>query len=212
MACVYKRGKCYWISYYVGGTQVQKSLRTTRNERIARAKKRQLEYDLALGDLHLASKTPLPSILEASCQELKATRTFKSRKNDFSRLRVFFGPICESLRPGIPGAKLGVHFSTAAYDKYESKHVTAALLEDITPEIIIRFLAARVQQDGWAPKTTNLMRQTLHKLFSYAIKHHGFCPRDPRYPNPVKAVDKKKEPAPKSVSCGRERSSINSMS
>jgi integrase len=195
MAHMYKRGRQFWISYYVSGGLVQKSLRTT-SERIAVAKKKRLEYDLALGDLHVASKTPLATILEAFCQELKATRTFKSYKNDFSRLRVFFGPICESLRPGVPGAKLGVHSSTAGYDKYASKHVTAALLEDITPEIINRFLAARVQQDGWAPKTANLMRQTLHKLFSYAIKHHGFCSRDRRYPNPVKAVDKKKEPAP----------------
>jgi hypothetical protein len=127
MACVYKRQKCYWISYYVGGTQVQKSLHTS-NERVAAAKKKRLEYDLALGDLHIASKTPLPSILEAFCQELKATHTFKSYKNDFRRLRVFFGPICESLLPGVPGARLGAHSAMARHDKYANKHVNAALL------------------------------------------------------------------------------------
>jgi len=68
MAPLYKRGRQYWISCYVSGDLVQRSLRTT-NERIARAKKRQLAYDLALGDLHVASKTPLPSILEAFCQD-----------------------------------------------------------------------------------------------------------------------------------------------
>ena len=195
MAHMYKRGRQFWISYYVSGDLVQKSLRTT-NERIAAAKKKRLECDLALGDLHVASKTPLATILEAFCKELKATRTFKSYKNDYSRLRVFFGPLCESLLPGVPGTKLGTKSTTAGYDKYAGKHVKAALLEDITSEAINRFLAARTQQDEWSAKTANLMRQTLHKLFSYAIKHHNFRSRDPRYTNPVKAVDKKKEPAP----------------
>jgi hypothetical protein len=40
------------------------------------------------------------------------------------------------------------------------------------------------------------MRQTLHKLFSYAIKHHGFHCRYRRYPNPVKGVDRRRESAP----------------
>jgi len=195
MAHMYKRGRQFWISYYVSGDLVQKSLRTT-NERIAAAKKKRLECDLALGDLHVASKTPLATILEAFCKELKATRTFKSYKNDYSRLRVFFGPLCESLLPGVPGTKLGTKSTTAGYDKYAGKHVKAALLEDIGPEAINRFLAARLQQDQWSAKTANLMRQTLHKLFSYAIKHHGFRSRDQRCPNPVKAVDKQKEPAP----------------
>ena len=75
------------FSYYVSGDLVQKSLKTT-NERLARSKKKRLEYELALGDLHIASRTPLPTILEAFYNELKATRTFKSYKNDFSRLRV----------------------------------------------------------------------------------------------------------------------------
>lgn len=195
MAHLYKRGRQFWISYYVSGELVQKSLRTT-NERIAAAKRKRLECDLALGDLHVASKTPLATILEAFCKELKATRTFKSYKNDFSRLRVFFGPLCESLLPGVPGAALGTKPATVGYDKYAGKHVHVALLEDITPEVINRFLAARIQEDRWSAKTANLMRQTLHKLFSYAIKHHCFRSRDQRYPNPVKAVDKQKEPAP----------------
>jgi hypothetical protein len=111
MARLYKRGRQYWIGYYVSGDLVQRSLCTT-DERIARAKKKRLEYDLTLGELHVASKTPLSTILEAFCQELKATRTFKSYKNDFSRPRVFFGGICESLKPGAPGAALGTRRRT----------------------------------------------------------------------------------------------------
>jgi hypothetical protein len=41
MASVYRRRKQYWISYYVNGEQVKKSLHTS-NERVAIAKKRQI--------------------------------------------------------------------------------------------------------------------------------------------------------------------------
>lgn len=195
MAHLYKRGCKFWISYYLSGKLVQKSLKT-KNERVALAKKKRLEYELALGDLHVASKTPLPAILEAFCKELMATRTFKSYKNDFSRLRVFFGPVCDLLEPGVPGAKFGTKNAKAGHDKYAGKHVKAELLEDISAEVINRFIAARIQQDNWSPKTANLMRQTLHKLFAYAIKHYGFRSRDRKYANPLAGVDRKREPAP----------------
>ncbi|MHC4206559.1 MAG: hypothetical protein ACYSTT_18050, partial [Planctomycetota bacterium] len=168
MAHLYKRGCRFWISYYLSGKLVQKSLKT-KNERVALAKKKRIEYELALGDLHVASKTPLSAMLESFCKELMATRTFKSYKNDFSRLRVFFGPICDLLEPGVPGAKFSTKNTKAGHDKYMGKHVKAELLEDVSAEVINRFIAARIQQDGWSPKTANLMRQTLHKLFAYAI-------------------------------------------
>lgn len=95
MACLYKRGGHYWISYYVNGKQVQRSLNTD-NERVARAKKQQAEYELSIGDLHVPSKLPVPTILEAFCRHLKTTLTFKSYQKDFSRLRVFFSPVCNS--------------------------------------------------------------------------------------------------------------------
>lgn len=194
MAHLYKRGCHFWISYYLSGKLVQKSLKT-KNERVALSKKKRIEYELALGDLHVASKTPLPAILEAFCKELMATRTFKSYKNDFSRLRVFFGPICDLLEPGVPGSKFGTKKAKAGYDKYAGKHVKAELLEDISAEVINRFIAARIQQDNWSPKTANLMRQTLHKLFAYAIKHYGFRSRDRNFSNPLAGVDRKREPA-----------------
>jgi len=81
-------------------------------------------------------------------------------------------------------------------DKYAGAHVQVELLEDITPEVINRFLADRMKMDCWSPKTVNLTRQVLHQLFAYAIKHHGFRSRDRRYPNPVAGVDRLREPAP----------------
>lgn len=195
MASLYKRGKHYWVSYYLDGQHVQKSLKTT-NQRVAESKVKRLEYELALGDLHVASKTPLAVILEAYGRHLKATRTFKSYKNDFSRLRVFFGPICQCLTIQPPGDPNGKGHARPAPDKYAGRHVKARLLEDVSPELINRFLAARTQRDGWSAKTANLMRQTLHALFAYAIKHHGFRSRDRRYPNPAAGVERRREPAP----------------
>ena len=194
MACLYKRKQTYWISYYVEGKLVQKSLRTS-NEKIAVSKQRQIEYELALGDLHAASKLPLPAILQAFCQHLVATRTHKSCKNDLSRLRVFFGPVCEALEPGIPGSRGRKRKPTRRSDKFAGRHVRAQLLEDITPQMINRFIAARVEHDGWTAKSANLMRQVLQGLFNYAIKHHGFRGRDRRYPNPGVAVERRREPA-----------------
>jgi hypothetical protein len=104
MAHLYRRRKQFWICYYINGQRVQKSLRTD-NERIARDRKRKIEYELSLGDLQVASSIPLPVILEGFCRYLKAPRTYKSFKNDISRLRIFFGPICESLKPSLPGSK-----------------------------------------------------------------------------------------------------------
>jgi len=192
MAYLYQRKQTYWIGYYLEGKLVQKSLRTN-NERVAVAKKRQIEYELALGDLHVASKLPLPAIVQAFCQHLVATRTFKSCKNDLSRLRVFFGPICEALEPGVPGNKDRKVKSKPRSDKYAGRHVRAELLEDITPPMINRFIAARVEHDGWTAKSANLMRQILQALFNYAIKHHGFRSRDRRYPNPVAGVERRRE-------------------
>ena len=190
MASLFKRKSQYWVSFYQDGRHIRKSLHT-RDARVAKSKLKKLEYELAIGDIHIASKLPLSTILESFCRYLKVSRTFKSYKNDFSRLRVFFGPICESLEPGkSPGRKQPI------VDKFAGKHIKAKLLEDITPQVINRFLAARIEQDNWSAKTANLTRQLLHKFFAYATKHHGFVGRDRRYPNPVSAVDRRRERAP----------------
>jgi integrase len=174
--------------------QFQKSLKTD-NYKVAVSKKKKLEYELSIGDLHLASEIPLAVILEVFCKHLIKTRTFKSYKNDFSRLRTFFGPICESLKPYPSGVKRGTKTERTASDKYKKAHVQAELLEDITPEVINQFLTDRMEFNNWKPKTVNLMRQILHKLFAYAMKHHGFRSRDRCYPNPVAGVDRIKESA-----------------
>jgi integrase len=129
-------------------------------------------------------------ILEAFCSYIKNKLTFKSYKNDICRLRTFFGPICEPLKP-YPNESV----KKCRKDKYQGVHIKAEFLEDITADIINRFITARIEENGWKPKTVNLMREVLHKLFAYAIKHHNFLSRDRRYPNPVSAVERLREPA-----------------
>ena len=136
MACLYKRRNQYWVSYYLNGKQLQKSLKTD-NYKVAVSKKKKLEYELSIGDLHLASKIPLAIILETFCKHLKKTRTYKSYKNDFSRLRIFFGPICESLQIHPPGIKRESKSQAKVKDKYKHVHVKAELLEDAHTQLSI---------------------------------------------------------------------------
>ena len=77
MACLYKRRTQYWVSYYLNGRQVQKSLHTD-DPRIARDKLRKIDYELSLGDLPQASRLHLPTLLEEFCGHLKTRQTYRS--------------------------------------------------------------------------------------------------------------------------------------
>ena len=195
MASLYKRGRFYWVSYWVNGKQRQKSLHT-KAERVARDKLKRLEYELAIGDLQVASRLPIRVVLQELCDHLWVTRTFKSCKNGVSRLRIFFGPICDGLELGLPGGASKTESPKRPADKYAGAHVKVTLLEDVTPAMINQFIATRRSKDGWSPKTANSLRQILHRLFAYATKHHGFRARDRRYPNPADGVERQNEAAP----------------
>jgi len=108
MACLYKRKGRYWIAYRVGGRRIQKSLRTT-NAGIAREKKRKIEYELAVGDLQMASKLPLPAILEAFCSYLETTTTRKSYKNEVIRLRARGAGFSEEVQGDVEPTKHSVN-------------------------------------------------------------------------------------------------------
>lgn len=195
MASIYKRGNFYWISYWVNNQQSQKSLHT-KNERVAHDKLKRLEYELAIGDLQQSSRLPIRTVLQKFCEHLRATRTFKSYKNDFSRLRIFFGPICEPLELGLPGGATKTDTPKKPADRFADVHVKVALLEDVSPAMINQFIAARISENSWSPKTANSTRQILHRLFAYATKHYAFRARDRRYPNPADGVERQRETAP----------------
>ena len=198
MAHLYRRGKVFWISYYLNSKLVQKSLKTP-NQRIALSKQRSVEHDLSLGELGYCSQLALPLILETFCGYLKTIRTHKSYKNDISRLRGFFGPICDSLKPLPPSGRRCGTSDTWYKDKYAGSHVQGELLEDISVTMINKFLLDRLQQNDWTAKTANLTREVLHRFFAYAIKHHNFRSRDRRYPNPAAGVDRMRESAPEII-------------
>lgn len=195
MATLYRRKNKFWVSYWVGGKQFQKSLGTD-NERVARDKIKQVEYELSLGQMQGISRLPLAEFLETFCGHERAVKAHKTYKNDISRLRVIFGPICDPLKILPPGSPDSPRQGRPSPDTYAGLHIQASLLEDVTMEVINRWLSARVQRNGWVPKTVNNYRETLHKMFAYAIKYRGFVSRDRRYPNPVDGVDRQGEPAP----------------
>lgn len=195
MASIYKRGKWFWVSYWVGGQHHQKSFQT-KNQRVARDRLKRLEYELSIGDLHAASRLPIRMVLQKFCEHMQVTRTFKSHTNDVSRLRIFFGPICDGLELGLPGGAAKTDSPKKPRDKYAHAHVKVSLLEDVSPETINRFITARIRENHWSPKTANSLRQVLHRFFAYATKHHGFRARDRRYPNPADGVERQREAAP----------------
>jgi hypothetical protein len=80
-------------------------------------------------------------------------------------------------------------------DKHAGLHIQANLLEDVTTELLNRWMSARNQRFHRAVKYFNNFREVLHKMFVYAVKHHGFASRDRRYPNPVDGVERRPEPA-----------------
>ncbi|MBM4029659.1 MAG: hypothetical protein FJ280_30310 [Planctomycetes bacterium] len=190
-----KKGGAWWIKYYVNGRQVYYSL-GTKDARVAKRIKRQIEGEDAKGELQAPSKTPLSAFLEDFCKFLSTIRTKKSYSADISVLRVFFGPICPALLHGsCVNTRWRAENARAVEDKMERHHIKAGFLEEITPSLIEGFISRRIREDGIAPKTANRYREVLHRMFGYAAKNWGFVPPDRRSPNPAALVERRREPA-----------------
>jgi integrase len=69
-------------------------------------------------------------------------------------------------------------------------------LEELSTEIVSEYIRERIVEDHIAPKTANRVREVLHRMFSYAIEHHGYTCPDHRYRNPVEGVRRAQEAAP----------------
>ena len=186
MASIYKRGKTWWVHYYVNGKSVDRSLRT-RNERVARDWKKKLEAADVVGQLDEPSSTSIEVVVEDYCQYLVATRPRKSAKNDSSNLRAFFGPCCPALQLGsrVPHKyRDNKRQLPTVPDKLVKRHVPVRRLEQITAEMINQYLLDRVVEDGLKPKTVNRLREALRSLFNFAVEHKGYVCPDRRYPTP----------------------------
>ncbi len=179
------KGKVWWIKYYAGARQVWRSLHTT-NARLADRTKREIEGQEVRGDLVAPSRTPIAPFLEDYCRFLSTARTRKSYSADLSILRVFFGPVCDALRPGSRTNKkwLTEHSATVP-DANRSAHASVKLLEEVTAPKIESFITERIRKKGITPKTANRYREVLCGLFKYATRNHGFVSPDRRHPNPA---------------------------
>jgi len=69
MAAIFKRGKrgTWWIKYYVNGHQVYHTL-NTRDVRVAKRIKAEIEGEHAKGELLAPSRIPLSGFLEDFCK------------------------------------------------------------------------------------------------------------------------------------------------
>ncbi len=193
MATLYQRGNTWWIQTCSGGKRMRWSLETT-DERIARQKLRKIEYEQDTGELELPSRTPIDTFLQAFCEHLETIRSRKAYKNDLSYLRIFFGPVCDALKPGTTAnRRFATRNAQPVKDQFARLHVRLGLLEDLSSGLIDEFIARRIKQDGISNKTANRHREILHVMFNYAIRHHGFRSLNRRFPNPVDAVSRRRE-------------------
>jgi len=197
MASIYRRGKTWWVHYYVGGRPVSRSLKTD-SEREALEKKKRLEALDATDRLVRPSSIEIESFLQSFCEFLLASQTRGSARKDISYLRLFFGPRCDALKLGsrVPHRyRRGQEIPTVP-DQFGKQHVPVKRLEQVTAEAISAYIQERLVRDRIAPKTANRIRGVLHRMFSYAIEQHGYVCPDPRYRNPVQGVRRMREPAP----------------
>jgi hypothetical protein len=87
MASLKKRGSFYYAQYYVGTKQKRVSLETGVYQ-VAKEKLRQLESSLVRGEVNpLPSKTPIPQVLGAYVEHIRAHKTPKSAQTEIYYLR-----------------------------------------------------------------------------------------------------------------------------
>lgn len=195
MASIYKRGRIYWIKFYVGKKRKEQSLRTDSYQ-VAREKQRQFETQIAQGiDNPLPTRTPIADVVTAYVQHIRTIKTPKSAQTDVYYLRESFGPICDGLR--VTSRKVTAKKKPAKATgkaKVRAHVIEASHFEAITTSQVSEFIGAQVRSKGLAPKTANRYREILHRLFNWAMKANGI--RIPGGGNPVTNVERYKERAP----------------
>lgn len=188
MASILKRGKKFYAQYYLNGEQKRVNLNTTSLQ-IAREKIRQIESALfRQEDIPLATKTPLPVIIEKYLFYRRARSSESNAQKQITYFRSIFGPVCESLKIKNPKiARKAV--KRPAAQKYDLIELGA--LEQLSAERVSLFLATISKQKGLSPKTVNHYRQILISLCNWAAKEGGV--RFPGGKNPVEAISRYQE-------------------
>jgi len=197
MASIIKRGGVYYLQWRAGRALRRRSLHTPSLQ-LAKERLRQFESAQAAGQTDtLPTRPPLPQIVAAYVEHVRATKTAKSAQTDTYYLRELFGPIC-------PGLEITSRRPSPAARKRPPKPgqdrrcrpavIEAAHLEEITTTDIVTFVNAHTLSRGLAPKTANRYREIIVRLFNWAMKQRGV--RMPGRLNPAAAVERRRDPAP----------------
>jgi len=192
MASIYRRGKVWWLKYYVAGKCVQRSL-GTKDAREAEKTRRQYEAAEAIELLPQPSTTPVAEFLQDLCGYWRKTRRGKGATSDISRLRMFFGPVCPGLEyPVRSERKLKANPPSGPRhrDPKTDAYIPVKRLEDLSANMIGSILRERYLAGEISGKTANRYRGVLSSMFTYAQKHHRYICPDRRYRNPVEGVDR----------------------
>lgn len=177
MAHLFKRGKRYYIKYYLAGKQKEKSLGTDSLQ-LAKELQRQFESGQTRGEQNpLPSRTPLAEVLTAYVQHIRAIKTAKSAQNDIYYLREAFGPICEALTitSRTPSSKTRKTRSKVSQQDRRRKLpvIEAACIEELTPQQIGAFIDFKVRDQGLKPKTANHYRSIIRRLINWSVETYG---------------------------------------
>jgi len=196
MASLKKRGRTYYLQYYIGNVQRRVNLQT-ENYQIAKEKQRQFESARQQGaENPLPTQTPIGEVLARYVGYIRGTKTAKSAQTDIYYLREIFGAVCPALeitsRKVSPKCKKRPNVITDG--RYKTQRIEAAAFEQITTADISDFIAAQVRTKGIMPKTANRYREIICRLFNWSMQEGGV--RMPNGKNPAAAVGRYKERAP----------------
>jgi integrase len=197
MASLRKRGSCFYLSYYVGGREIRKSL-DTDNLQIAKERLRQFESAQLRGDnIPLPTRTPIADVVTAYVSHIRTVKTPKSAQTDIYYLRDAFGPICPALqitsrKPSLAAKKRPP--KDGQDRRRRALVIEAPCFEQIATAHVSEFITGQVQSRGLAPKTANRYREILCRLFNWAMNERGI--KMPGDKNPVTKVGRYKERAP----------------
>jgi integrase len=197
MAGLLKRGKKFYAVYRAGGREVRRSLDTDVYQ-VAKEKLRQLESSLVRGEVNpLPSKTPIPQVLDAYVEHIRAHKTPKSAQTEIYYLREAFGPVCNGLRitSRKPSKKARKRPLKPGTDKRRRVPlIEASCFEAVTTAAVSGFITNLVQARELSPKTANHYRQIITRVFNWAMKEYGI--RMPADRNPAAPVKRYQEQAP----------------
>lgn len=197
MASLKRRGKTYYLRYYLAGKQREKSL-DTNSYQVARELQRQYESAEAQGTQNpLPTTSKLADVLQAYTEHVRASKPPKSAQTDIYYLREAFGPICEGLQitSRRPPRRRRTALEAQPIDRRcNDPRIEANALEQVTTEQIATFIDHKVRNHGIKPKTANHYRSILRRLFNWSTEVKGV--KLPGNINPATKVKPYRETAP----------------